>query len=147
MSFCSLLGHKNVTLVTSTFISFSIMMTNRSFFTFGSAWPACVRSLNLLPPSGQSKELQLSACVAGFCGVVVSLWRPRPFGGPGEWLRFPEPPLKTPPEQTELRVLQGKAHHQRGQGRPLIQHRTVLNPLNNHAFLYYGGFRCHFYQI
>lgn len=34
MSFCSRLGPKNVTLVTSSFIYFSIIMTNRNFFTF-----------------------------------------------------------------------------------------------------------------
>lgn len=79
------------------------------------------------------------ACVAGFCGAVVSIWRPRPFGGLSEWLHFPEPKVKPPEKQTELHVLQRKAQPQTGQEWYLIQCRIIFTSLNINVFQYFGS--------
>lgn len=74
--------------------------------------------------------------LAGFCGAVISIWRPRPFGGLSEWLHFPEPKVNPPAKQTELRVLQRKAQPQRGQEWYLKQCRIIFTYLNINTFQY-----------
>lgn len=67
----------------------------------------------------------------GVRGVVLSIWRPCPTGGLGQWLCFPEPQAATSAEQPQLWVLQGEAQHQRGQGPylKLIFHDLINNSL------------------
>lgn len=150
MSFCSLLGPKNVTLVTSTFIYFSIIMTNGSFFTFKPdesvlhGQPASDRWI-CSHQVVKAKKYNFLLVLQVFVGLSFPFEGPAPLEALANGCVFLNPRLNPPQSRLNSEFFKEKPNIREVWG--LIQRWTVLNPLNNHAFLYYAGFRCHFYQI